>query len=75
MAGMDRDPSELEEFTQLVRLSDVFLVGPAMIWGSTNQQMPTSVRAFLAYAGMTTVMFNGFNYLRIRRNRKAGICG
>jgi len=72
----DENEQAVENITQLVRLSDVFLVGPAMLWGSTYRGMPVGVRAFLAFSGMTTIAFNGLNYIRIAsRQRKGGRCG
>lgn len=62
----------VENLTQLVRLSDVFLVGPAMLWGSTYTGMPTGVRAFLAFSGITTIAFNGLNYIRIANRGRVG---
>jgi len=69
----DENEQAVENITQLVRLSDVFLVGPAMLWGSMYRGMPVGVRAFLAFSGITTIAFNGLNYIRIaNRQRKEG---
>jgi len=68
----DENEQAVENITQLVRLSDVFLVGPAMLWGSMYRGMPVGVRAFLAFSGITTIAFNGLNYLRITNRKKGG---
>ncbi len=57
--------------TQNVRLIDVFLLGPVMIWaGYKVQKVNNPVAFFLAISGLMTVAYNGDNYLRNQRKLK-----
>lgn len=52
--------------SQLVRLLDVFVIGPLMVYGATR--MPRGVPgAALGFFGATTVLYNARNYARIRK--------
>jgi hypothetical protein len=53
---------------QTVRLYDVFVIGPAMIWGGWEllDEHPL-LGSFLLAAGMGTVVYNGRNYLKVER--------
>jgi hypothetical protein len=54
--------------TQLVRIADVFLIGPAMVAGGL-ELTDTRPRLgwFLVASGVATVVYNARNYLRIAR--------
>lgn len=58
---------------QSVRLADVFIIGPLMVWGGL--QLPPKHRVAggaLALLGVATVLYNGRNYLLARgRNAQA----
>lgn len=48
--------------TQLVRLADVFIYGPLLIWISTRTRTKWE-RIVLLFMGMTTITYNLRNYL------------
>lgn len=51
--------------TQLVRLVDVFALGPAMIWAGTKTSKKNEVLSlFLIISGAATMVFNGINFVR-----------
>lgn len=55
------------EKTQLIRLADVFLIGPSMVYGgyylSTRPMKRDKVLGlFLLGSGIATVIYNGRNY-------------
>lgn len=54
---------------QIVRLADVFLIGPLMVYGALHLPAATPGqkvgRFLLAAAGAATIAFNGRNYLLI----------
>lgn len=55
---------------QGIRLFDVFVLGPAMIYAGTrlkNRNMAT----LLALSGVGTILFNGANYMRLAQSQKA----
>tara|TARA_R100001594_G_C3986486_1_gene251372 strand:+ start:152 stop:355 length:204 start_codon:yes stop_codon:yes gene_type:complete len=54
---------------QAVRLIDVFVLAPAMVYASTYKQMPDYVRLILFVSGVATLVFNGLNYLEIEKNK------
>ena len=54
---------------QAVRLIDVFVLAPAMVYASTFTQMPDYVRLILFVSGVATLVFNGQNYLEIEKNK------
>ncbi|MAH47946.1 hypothetical protein CMI37_19145 [Candidatus Pacearchaeota archaeon] len=50
--------------TQRVRLLDVFLIGPLMVYGAAK--MPRGpAAAVLAFFGVSTVLYNARNYLLV----------
>lgn len=55
---------------QNVRLFDVFVLGPAMIWaGYKLAQKP--IGKFLSIAGLGTIAYNWENYQRIKKAEKS----
>lgn len=54
---------------QEVRLLDVFLIGPLMVWGGTalHRQGHPLAGPLLTALGAATVVYNGRNYVRVRR--------
>tara|TARA_R100001443_G_scaffold112600_1_gene126240 strand:- start:2772 stop:2975 length:204 start_codon:yes stop_codon:yes gene_type:complete len=54
---------------QKVRLIDVFVLAPAMVYASTYKQIPNYVRLILFVSGVATLVFNGQNYLEIEKNK------
>jgi hypothetical protein len=53
--------------TQLIRLVDVFLLGPAMIYAAAKvKRHSESIALLLFVSGLSTVAFNGINFMRRR---------
>lgn len=50
--------------TQTIRLVDVFLLGPFMIWFGAKADMPEWARWTMIAAGAGTILYNGTNYIR-----------
>lgn len=56
-----------KEKSQRIRLVDMFLLGPFMIWfGIQAQAVPDLAKGVMVISGIATVIYNGRNYLRIR---------
>lgn len=60
--------------TQTIRLVDVFILGPAMVWAAVTygvkcERCRAAIRAVLLVGGVATILFNGANYLRVRQGR------
>ena len=55
---------------QEIRLLDVFLLGPTMIYASTSKSLPDFIRIVLFVSGVATITFNGKNYLEIEKNKR-----
>ena len=70
---------ELGEETkaQSIRLLDVFLIGPLMIWGgkALHDQGHPVAGPLLALTGVSTIYYNGRNYVRVRRQLEAQVVG
>ena len=55
---------------QYVRVLDVFLLAPVMIYASQyGKNLPDFVRLVLLVSGICTFVFNGKNYIDIERNK------
>lgn len=57
--------------SQWVRLLDVFVLGPFMIWYALltagEQDLPAGAALVLFISGVLTIVYNGFNWLQIAR--------
>jgi hypothetical protein len=51
-------------YTQLVRVADVFVIGPVLIFASTFKTLPSYLRVVLFLIGVSTIIYNGKNYLK-----------
>lgn len=49
--------------TQLIRLADILLIGPLMIYSGTGKRMPPILRDALVVMGVLTIVYNGANFL------------
>jgi len=59
--------------TQLVRLADVFAIGPLMIYAAVKaEELPMWVRVALGLSGAGTIVYNGVNYLE-QQERLEGV--
>ncbi len=54
--------------SQWVRLLDVFILGPFMIWYALatagNEELPTGSALALLVGGILTIVYNGLNWSR-----------
>ena len=58
---------------QLVRVADVFLIGPLMMYGGIKgENLETWARLGLLVFGAGTVAFNGINYVRFEKGEIPG---
>lgn len=66
----DVSPSTTAEYqkSQKVRLLDVFVLGPIMIYAGTRTSLPVWLRVSLMAMGVGTIYYNAKNY---RINKKA----
>ena len=55
--------------SQDVRLLDVFVLGPFMLWVATQDRIPAWARAALGVSGAATIIYNWNNYRRIKGGR------
>lgn len=62
---------------QPIRLVDVFILGPFMMWTGFNAKaIPAWAKVGLVLAGVATIVYNGTNYLElIEREKHNGIPG
>jgi len=53
---------------QWVRAVDVLALGPFMVWaGARPSSLPEWARAVLVLSGVGTVVYNGANFVKVRR--------
>lgn len=58
--------------TQTVRLLDVFVIGPVMLWaGAQRGKLSDPMKFALIAIGIGTIVFNGANWLAIDRGIEA----
>ena len=49
--------------TNFIRLLDVFLIGPLMIYAAKRAKMPQTYKTVLYASGVGTILYNGFNLM------------
>ena len=54
------------QVTQAIRLADVFLIGPLMVYAGTREKFSPMVNAALTLTGILTVTYNARRYLQFR---------
>ena len=54
--------------SQGVRLLDVLVLGPFMVWASGRRELPEWARAGLAISGALTIVYNADNYIKVGRS-------
>ena len=54
--------------SQTVRLVDVLLLGPFMVWAAGARTLPPWARLLLGVAGVATIAYNARNYSALRRS-------
>ena len=54
---------------QAIRLVDVFVLTPTMVYASTFKSLPNYIRLILFVSGICTLVFNGKNYMDIEKNK------
>ncbi len=66
---MTKAEANLIAKAQIIRLGDVFVIGPLMLYGASTMAAVTPgqkvARFLLAAAGAATIAFNGQNYLTV----------
>jgi hypothetical protein len=49
--------------TQGIRLLDVFILGPVMVYSAMDRSPPKILRAFMMAVGVGTILYNASNYM------------
>lgn len=56
---------------QTIRLADVLLIGPLMIWGGIHSRKRNVLAgSLLAFLGVSTIFYNAENYLLERERQR-----
>lgn len=58
------------EKAQIVRLWDVFFLGPLMMYVGAQKKVGKEIGLIMTLAGLGTIAFNGYNYLQIHEYTK-----
>ncbi len=66
--GLAAIPQFEGDFFQSARMSDVFLLGPFMVWFAwQSRAMPDWARLALGVSGLMTIGFNLSNYVEVEK--------
>jgi hypothetical protein len=49
---------------QHVRLLDVFVIAPFLMYAGSRKELPNNIRLGLWAVGIGTLVYNGYNYLK-----------
>jgi len=49
---------------QQVRLLDVFVIAPFLMYAGSRKELPKNIRLGLWAVGIGTLVYNGYNYLK-----------
>lgn len=49
--------------TDFIRILDVILIGPLMIYGAKTSRMPEGLKMILYASGVGTILYNGYNLI------------
>jgi hypothetical protein len=67
--------NQSEKAAQIIRILDVFVIGPAMLFASKKVSSPI-LKSILAISGVATTYYNGRNWILVnaamKRNRIKG---
>lgn len=55
--------------SQSVRLLDVFLIGPFMLYAAKKGRMTNGERLFMALLGVATIAYNARNYYLVEQEK------
>jgi hypothetical protein len=67
--AVDQQAANLVVKSQAVRLADVFVIGPIMIYGATKISEPTWLKWALGLFGASTILYNAQNYVMVDESR------
>ena len=57
------------EILQRIRLFDVFVIAPSMIYAGTFAVLPMFLRFLLWIFGVATALFNGYNFIKVSKRK------
>lgn len=52
--------------TQTIRVFDVFVFGPVIMYAGTRKELPMWLRSSLLLIGAGTIIYNGYNYMKAK---------
>lgn len=58
---------------QGIRLGDIFIFGPLMIYSAFGKNPPEWMKATMLTVGVGTIIYNALNFAEIERRKKAGL--
>jgi len=56
---------------QTIRLIDVFVIAPILIYASTQERISKPTRYTLLAIGIATFVYNGHNYLKVKKDERS----
>ena len=70
IAQTKKEPINEYQKSQLIRLVDVFIIAPVLIYAGANNNIPLWLRYSLITIGVSTAFYNGKNYYTNKTNEK-----
>jgi hypothetical protein len=56
---------------QTIRLIDVFVIAPILIYASTQDRISKPTRYAILAIGVATLIYNGHNYLKVKKDERS----
>jgi hypothetical protein len=56
---------------QTIRLIDVFVIAPILIFASTQDRIGKPTRYAILAIGIATLVYNGHNYLKVKKDESS----
>ena len=72
VTGPGQHPDPTIGKVQELRLIDVFVLGPVMIYVGVRGRMPASLRGLAVIGGVATILYNWRNFRRLEEHRRPG---
>ena len=66
--GIRRD-KDASERTQIIRMLDVMLLGPAMVYAGMGKELPDGLKAMMLITGLGTILYNGYNWYEAEKRK------
>lgn len=64
------EPTPSDVKAQAIRLGDILVFGPLMIYGALGKETPQWMRAAMLVIGAGTILYNAINFVEIEKRKE-----